>query len=426
MVLTQQDFLYLQAWIDGTIPRTTMLDWCSGKGLDTDKWSTKDVQGTNTFGSEDAVNGGIIITTGATTNDRGIITTGSPSEVKHFQSASVITIFVAKVQSTSDQDTLIGVNEQNSEDEGVWDQAEFSALAANANFGLTTADGSTKSTTATSIVKDTDYHVCKIESDGTDVKLTVDGVLEVTKTTNKPVGSLAPWFFNKTTTTAAKTANVLYFETYDTTTVKDGSFASIYEMFNPLTTIAKQRRVEWFDGNTLNTIIWNFTDIVGTGSSAMGDGVDLGLVITTGATDDNESSINHNDIRQYSEIGAISILIAKAIANSRFRAGFSEDADMSNSFALVDMDADNTNYELATDDGTTESSSASSIAIDASFHTHKIENGSANIKLTIDGVLEVTKTTNRPDVTQQPFFAVKARSAGAKTGNISYGEWFNT
>lgn len=199
--------------------------------------------------------------------------------------------------------------------------------------------------------------------------------------------------------------------------------ASLYEHLFALTVLMKQRMVERFSGDALDER-WQFTNIAGTGSSVIDDAIDGGFKITTGATDDDESAINFNDIRQYSEIAAIVILIASAIANTRFRAGFSENTDMSNSFALADMDADNVNYELSTDDGTTESSSASDVIIGTIARNNKIECGSANIKYTINGVLKVTKTTNRPDFRQQPYFAVKARSTGAKTGSIRFMEAF--
>ena len=35
------------------------------------------------------------------------------------------------------------------------------------------------------------------------------------------------------------------------------TFDSVYESTNPITTIAGQRMVEWFTGNSLNTDVWN-------------------------------------------------------------------------------------------------------------------------------------------------------------------------
>ncbi len=182
---------------------------------------------------------------------------------------------------------------------------------------------------------------------------------------------------------------------------------------------------EWFDGDALAER-WTFTDIAGTGSSAMLDGIDGGYQITTGATDDDESAINFNDIRHYSNTNTVNESIAAAIAATRFRSGFSEDTDMSNSFALVDMDSDNTNYEVSTDDGTTETGTSTGIAVDTTTRRHKLILSSADVKHFIDGILKVTKTTNLPDQKQQPYFAVKARSTGAKTGTIRYMEVYHT
>ena len=203
------------------------------------------------------------------------------------------------------------------------------------------------------------------------------------------------------------------------------TFANVYEMLTPPAIVKKTWFVDYFDGDDKKAW-WTFTDIVGTGSSAMLDSVDGGFQITTGATDDNESSINFNQIRHYFNTAAIIEVTAAAIAATRFRAGFSEDTDMTNSFALVDMDSDNVNYETSTDDGTTETGTSTGIAVDTTTRKHKLILSSADVKHFIDGILKVTKTTNLPDAAQQPFFAVKARSTGAKTGTIRYMEAFNT
>jgi len=203
--------------------------------------------------------------------------------------------------------------------------------------------------------------------------------------------------------------------------------ASFLDHFEPdKHAIPKQHFVEWFTGDSALDTIWTFTDVAGTGSSAMDDAVNGGFKITTGATDDDESAINFNTINHYSQSASKILVISSAIAATRFRAGFSEDTTMGNSMALVDMDPDNTNYETTTDDGTTESSTSTGIAVDTTARIHDLEISASNALHKMDGILKVTKTTNLPDAAQMPYFAVKARSTGAKTGSIRYLEAYST
>jgi len=211
-----------------------------------------------------------------------------------------------------------------------------------------------------------------------------------------------------------------------TSPVGGGAFQSMTEALDPAPGIVpKTHFVEWFSGDALDSI-WTLTDIVGTGSGAMNDATNGGYRITTGGTDDNETSINCNDIRHYSNTASMISIVMVRAATARIRGGFSEDTDMTNSFALIQNDFDDTNYELSTDDGTTETSTASSTAVDTTKRRHDITLSSASIQSRIDGTLEVAKTTNLPDTTQQPFCSVKARSTGAKTGDIQYLEAYST
>ncbi len=64
-------------------------------------------------------------------------------------------------------------------------------------------------------------------------------------------------------------------------------FASIYEAKQALTTVQKQRFVEWFSGDALDSI-WTQTNSVGTGTFGMQDDIDgdsklqQGLQLITG------------------------------------------------------------------------------------------------------------------------------------------------
>ena len=202
-------------------------------------------------------------------------------------------------------------------------------------------------------------------------------------------------------------------------------FTNVYEMITPPHVIKKSWFVDYFDGLQAK-LYWNFTNIIGSGSSIIETGIDAGLRIQTGATDDNESGINFSDIRHYSQTGCVAHIVSDRDTGTRSRGGFSENVDMTNSFAFVENDPDDTFYQIVSDDGTTETTTDTSIVDDILVHRHKLELTSANIQLTMDGILESTKTTNRPDQPQQPFYAVKARAAGSHVGHIRYYEAYNT
>ena len=78
-----------------------------------------------------------------------------------------------------------------------------------------------------------------------------------------------------------------------------------------------------------------------------------------------------------------------------------------------------------TSDGSSHSRTplASATAMGSGFRVGKVECGSANIKLSVDGVLEVTKTTNSPSAKLQPKFSVYGNT---KTASVRYMEAYNT
>ena len=206
----------------------------------------------------------------------------------------------------------------------------------------------------------------------------------------------------------------------------DVAFASLYEAFNPLTTVAKQHFIEWFSGSVLDSI-WNQRNTNGVGTYAMVDAVDEGFSITTGTSTSNASDIDMNDIRHYSEDNYVCISIFRRVTTLSIVQQISVNNGATfNHYVLVQDDTINTFYDLFTKDGTTPSAQDSDIAIDATFHSHKIELNGTNARLDIDGVLKVTKTTNLPVAALQPAFRVFARGTGGKEGRFRYIEAYST
>ena len=192
----------------------------------------------------------------------------------------------------------------------------------------------------------------------------------------------------------------------------------------------KQHFIEWFSGKQLPSY-WTFTNVTGTGSGAMADSVNGGYVITSGATTGDRQQINFNNKRQYEPTGSVIIGVCQRIsatsAQSKFglyNLGLVDTTETDR--AYVENSTSQTNYRLATGDNSTASSTTTDIPNDETVRSHKIECGSANIKLTIDGVLKITKTTNRPTLKLQPVYHSRCIATGARQAMIRYCEAYNT
>ena len=203
---------------------------------------------------------------------------------------------------------------------------------------------------------------------------------------------------------------------------------SVFDSLNESFTHDKQRFVEYFSGKQLPSY-WTTSDITGTGTFAMADEVDGGFSIKAGATTGNASGIEFNDIRQYAHDGSVNIAVWKRVADTKtdVYTGFSSVLGLSvlNSAWAVQLN-NVTNLLLWTGDASAGSQTQTDIPRDIVYHTTKLECGSADIKLTVDGVLKVTKTTNRPTVKLQPVCFVESRDATAREARIKYMECYNT
>lgn len=203
---------------------------------------------------------------------------------------------------------------------------------------------------------------------------------------------------------------------------------SLYEQLFPLTTVMKVRVIENFSGDTLDER-WTQTNIAGAGTFAIVDVPDEGFSVLSGATSANESQINFNNIRHYAHDTTVCISVFRAVATTSnvTYSGLSGNILTWDGVekALAVMNSANANFGLSTADATTSSTTQGSVAIDTTFRDYKIENGSSDIKLTLTGTLDVTKTTNRPTVKMQPVFGVKTTTGSAKETRIRFIEAFN-
>ena len=209
------------------------------------------------------------------------------------------------------------------------------------------------------------------------------------------------------------------------------AFPSVYEMTNPLTTVRKQHFWEYFSGATLNSR-WTTSNITHTGTYAMVDEADEGFSILS-STNGARSAIGFNNLaRQYAPRASVAIFDLKRMTDASHDsyAGFKFD-DTNSSFlntVLASQASYATNIGLYTgaSTGTPSNQTDSNVARDTAWHNYKIENGSANIKLSIDGVVKITKTSERPVKKMQPFVLNSTNTSASKETRIKYFEAYNT
>ena len=144
------------------------------------------------------------------------------------------------------------------------------------------------------------------------------------------------------------------------------------------------------------------------------------------------NAMNKNDINQYAHNGSVLIAVVKlnvtaniasetGLVESRTNSGknmasFGVHTALNSSFFIIDS-GDNT---------PTRTQTATDVSLDTSWHNYKMELDGTDIKLTIDGVLKATKTTNIPTVALQPYNFSQTQTAGAKSSAIRYMECYNT
>ena len=204
-------------------------------------------------------------------------------------------------------------------------------------------------------------------------------------------------------------------------------FPSVYEMFvEDLTTVRKQHFWEYFSGDSLNSR-WTTNDITGTGTFAMADSVGGGFALTAGAGGTDLSSIDFNDIRQFSPTASTCVVVAKSTASKQSAWGMINTVSSGIHGIKTVINSVNTDpVRLYTSNSSESAETATSFicsTAQASFNTYKMWIASSNAYLSINGTLEATKSSNMPTLKMQPF--AYARLSNSVT-NIRYMECYNT
>jgi hypothetical protein len=209
-------------------------------------------------------------------------------------------------------------------------------------------------------------------------------------------------------------------------------FNSVYEMFNPLTEVRKQHFWDWFSGDSLNAR-WTEFNAIGSGTGVIQDDVDEGYRFTHSATMNDWGGIAFDNIRQYAHDGSIIIGIVKEVygaGTGGYHFGFTGTLDTTQdqiSMITSDPPQSPTNFGLQTNGAGSQTTTVGSVAHDENWHTMKIELSSTDSKSYIDGVLDVTKSTNPPTSEMQPsLYGIKRTTDSGDYISIRYCEAYNT
>jgi len=190
----------------------------------------------------------------------------------------------------------------------------------------------------------------------------------------------------------------------------------------------KQHFIEWFSGKSIPSY-WNLDALVGGNTSGMNNEIDGGMFLTAISGANSAHEFNFNDKRQYSPTGSVvdTVMRINQTSTSTYYSwvglGYSSNVDS----AVVGRDRDDTHFGLRTYDSSSGSFLYTDIPLDAAWHHNKIENRATDTVLSTDGVLKVTKTTNKPTAKMQPeIFAQSIYNPGNVKTDCRYYEVYNT
>ena len=205
---------------------------------------------------------------------------------------------------------------------------------------------------------------------------------------------------------------------------------SIYDQLNAYGTVAKQRFVDNFSGSALDTDRWNVTT-TGNGAATMSDEADGGLKITSDSGATGGIMINFNNIRQYSQTGSVCIFVGKrtSASDAQMLGGLSSNTALNEDVASIkDYTGYAGNKQFATANNGSWQTQDTTVAKSTNYNSYKIELLSSSVTMSVDGLTEITNSTQVPDAPVQPFFyaSESAGAASAKSAQIKYMECYNT
>ena len=278
-----------------------------------------------------------------------------------------------------------------------------------------------------------------ILGDGTPTSA-VSGINEIDNLTNVPAGtrleetSARKLYYGDGTGTFTERGTVASGFAYP-------AFNSVYESLNPLTTVAKQRFVEWFKGS-LNTNTW-VTHNTGSGS---GDFVasDYGLRITStdnGASNIDWSASNPPPTRPFSNTSSVMIIVSKmvqaqySIQYCQLRTNHYTEVGQQVGFNVQGTTNGNSNdnkIKLITNSGGGNIDTSLPASVIHDWHVYKVTVGNGTSTLSVDGVTSGTgfaSTSSNPNERLHPSLTssiTEQAITGGATSYFRYCEVYNT
>lgn len=183
----------------------------AGDSLDTDVWDVT-TTGSSTQAMEDAVNGGLIITTGASTDDRIEL---DFADKRQYDFNATQVLGTMKTNQTTDCAMRLGLMDATltSEVDHAWLGYDTGLVAT--NYILSTKN-TTEENTSCGVVADTSYHNFKIILGASNITGYIDNILRATNSTQLPDAKMQPHISGQTRTTSSKTFNYLNYEAFNT------------------------------------------------------------------------------------------------------------------------------------------------------------------------------------------------------------------
>ena len=213
-------------------------------------------------------------------------------------------------------------------------------------------------------------------------------------------------------------------------------FQSVYEMTNPLTTVAKQHMWEYFTGANLDDKRWLVTlsggtvslaDVVNGGVKLSTTGTNHKATISTGGSNPSARQFYHQNCTFIAsfKFDSTQASTIQAIALSNATIGSPRDSGLSTA-GISDSVNGGVIYVDHGDGGGAVVNTATTKATDTNFHTVKISlNASSHITTTIDGdAIGSTITTDVPTHRMAP--NIHLDSGVTKNMYVNYMEVYNT
>ena len=202
----------------------------------------------------------------------------------------------------------------------------------------------------------------------------------------------------------------------------------------------KQHIVEWFSGKQLPSY-WINT-LSGSASHGMSDEIDGGFKTTCPNTTHGGIELNFNATnniagakRQYDLSSSTVIGVVKKTdlpTTGWLAVGCTDNinlgTDAANNYSCKYHQSVSAYVQGRSGDGTNTTDISSTLTMDTNFHAYKSESLGAKILYTMDGSLEITKSSNMPTGKGNPSMRVGMNTAhsGGSTAQIRYLEAYNT